>query len=926
MATATISANNFTLTSKWTNGGSSSEESTTLSFAYSLPAAAVISSVTFTLTTGNPNTGIYYVRANDVDMGNYFNTPYTKTLTTPSAISGTYNVTVKYRANGNSGTGSGACAFTNIYLTINYTINSFSIITVVSPEGAGTLTASETSAAPGTTITLTATPATGYYLSSYNNNQSVAISNNAFTMPSGAITVTANFAKINYTVTAAVNPSGGGSLTLSKTSATMGDTVTLTATPATGYQFSSYSNTGGTISGNTLTMPAGNVTVTANFTMVSYTVTAAVSPSGGGTLTLSKSSATMGDTVTLTANASTGYKFSKYTTTGGTISGNTLTMPAGNVTVTATFTKISYTVTAAVSPSGGGTLTLSKSSATMGDTVTLTAKASTGYQFSSYTKTGGTISGNTLTMPAGNVTVTANFTKISYTVTAAVSPSGGGTLTLSKTSATMGDTVTLTAKASTGYQFSSYTKTGGTISGNTLTMPAGNVTVTANFTKISYTITKASSPSGAGTVTTNPASSATMGTSVAVSQTPAAGYYFNGWQTSPSVTISNGAFTMPAGNITVTAKYLKRSTASLNATSMTGGASVVLTITTESTAYKHKYKLSFGSGMETAETEVAAGTTSVMISVPASWSSGITNATSKTGGTLVLTTISGSTTIGTYTITGLTYNVPASAIPTIGTISTSILRTVGGTTYANVGNYYVQRHSGVSISTTGSGVYGSTIASMKITMSGYSGTGYTATSTSGSISLSSGLLTNSGTTTITVTATDSRGRTATRTATITVTAYQKPTATLDVWRVNSGGSTDPLGTYAKYSITRSFTSVGSNALEYTRITSQGSTANVSATTGDILPGSRQTFNIQLEYNITFAVKDAFETTTVTAKLPTGRFIIFASADGSRLGFMRATSSRTIPSGKNHIVEFSGDSQIYIGDETLEAYIRRIASS
>ena len=782
MATATISANNFTLTSKWTNGGSSSEESTTLSFAYSLPAAAVISSVTFTLTTGNPNTGIYYVRANDVDMGNYFNTPYTKTLTTPSAISGTYNVTVKYRANGNSGTGSGACAFTNIYLTINYTINSFSIITVVSPEGAGTLTASETSAAPGTTITLTATPATGYYLSSYNNNQSVAISNNAFTMPSGAITVTANFAKINYTVTAAVNPSGGGSLTLSKTSATMGDTVTLTATPATGYQFSSYSNTGGTISGNTLTMPAGNVTVTANFTMVSYTVTAAVSPSGGGTLTLSKSSATMGDTVTLTANASTGYKFSKYTTTGG------------------------------------------------------------------------------------------------------------------------------------------------TISGNTLTMPAGNVTVTANFTKISYTITKASSPSGAGTVTTNPASSATMGTSVAVSQTPAAGYYFNGWQTSPSVTISNGAFTMPAGNITVTAKYLKRSTASLNATSMTGGASVVLTITTESTAYKHKYKLSFGSGMETAETEVAAGTTSVMISVPASWSSGITNATSKTGGTLVLTTISGSTTIGTYTITGLTYNVPASAIPTIGTISTSILRTVGGTTYANVGNYYVQRHSGVSISTTGSGVYGSTIASMKITMSGYSGTGYTATSTSGSISLSSGLLTNSGTTTITVTATDSRGRTATRTATITVTAYQKPTATLDVWRVNSGGSTDPLGTYAKYSITRSFTSVGSNALEYTRITSQGSTANVSATTGDILPGSRQTFNIQLEYNITFAVKDAFETTTVTAKLPTGRFIIFASADGSRLGFMRATSSRTIPSGKNHIVEFSGDSQIYIGDETLEAYIRRIASS
>ena len=38
------------------------------------------------------------------------------------------------------------------------------------------------------------------------------------------------------------------------------------------------------------------------------------------------------------------------------------------------------------------------------------------------------------------------------------------------------------------------------------------------------------------------------------------------------------------------------------------------------------------------------------------------------------------------------------------------------------------------------------------------------------------------------------------------------------------------------------------------------------------------------------------------------------------------TNKTIPSGKNRTVEFSADTQIYIGDDTLETYIANIVSN
>ena len=524
-------------------------------------------------------------------------------------------------------------------------------------------------------------------------------------------------------------------------------------------------------------------------------------------------------------------------------------------------------------------------------------------------------------MPAAAVTVSCTFSKIAYTVT--VSAGAGGSATASKSSANYQDTITITASPNTGYKANTPTATGITFTAAgtnkwTFSMPASAVTVSVTFSLISYTITKTVSPSGAGTVTTG-ANSATMGTEVTVSQTPATGYYFNGWTLTPStLSISSGKFTMPASNVTIQANYLKRSTGSLSATSMTGGGTVTLTIVPDKTTYSHKYNLSFGTNMATGLVNVAAGTTSVTISVPLNWNAQIPSATSKTGGTLTLETYNGSTKIGTYTISNLTYNVPASVVPSVGTITTSIARTIGGTTYADVGNYYVQSKSGVRVQTTASGAQSSTISSIQVTLSGYTAAAYKTTVNTASVDWTSGLLTNSGTCTITVIATDSRGRTASKTQNITVTAYSKPSGTLSVWRVDANGDSDPLGTYGKYALTKTYSAVGSNVLGWA-ITSRGSSATNPADTGDLLPNNRQTFDELSEYTIALTLADRFETVTIYTKLPTAQFMIFCNEDGDRLGIMQATNTNRSKNGKTGTIEFSGNHQMWIGDVMAEDY-------
>ena len=211
---------------------------------------------------------------------------------------------------------------------VKYSIN------VVQPAN-GSVAASATSAAAGTIIELAATPAEGYTLD-YFTLDGERINGDTFIMPARNVEVSAVFTANAYSITV-VQPAGG-TVSASATSAAAGTTVKLTATPAEGYTLDYFTLDGERINGNTFSMPARNVEVSAVFTANAYSITV-VQPAGG-TVTASKLSAFFGEAVELTAVPDEGYELSHYVVNGAANNGGTFTMPARDVIVTAVFTKV----------------------------------------------------------------------------------------------------------------------------------------------------------------------------------------------------------------------------------------------------------------------------------------------------------------------------------------------------------------------------------------------------------------------------------------------------------------------------------------------------------------------------------------------------------------------------------------------------------
>ena len=336
-----------------------------------------------------------------------------------------------------------------------------------------------------------------------------------------------------------------GSVAASATSATAGTTVKLTANPAEGYTLDYFTLDGARINGNTFSMPARNVEVSAVFTANAYSITV-VQPTGG-TVSASATSATAGTTVKLTATPAEGYTLDYFTLDGARINGNTFIMPARNVEVSAVFTANAYSITV-VQPTGG-TVSASATSATAGTTVKLTATPAEGYTLDYFTLDGARINGNTFIMPARNVDVSAVFTANAYGITV-VQPAGG-TVSASATSATAGTTVKLTATPAEGYTLDYFTLDGARINGDTFIMPARNVEVSAVFTANAYSITVVQ-PTG-GTVSAS-ATSATAGTTVKLTATPAEGYTLD-YFTLDGARINGNTFIMPARNVDVSAVF-----------------------------------------------------------------------------------------------------------------------------------------------------------------------------------------------------------------------------------------------------------------------------------------------------------------------------------------------------------------------------------
>ena len=156
-------------------------------------------------------------------------------------------------------------------ITVYFALQKYNITAVSASTSMGTVTGGA-EIEPGKSITVNATPNTGYRFVSWTNSGGTVVSTSAsytFT-PTENTTLTANFAIIQYTVTVSSANTSQGTVSGGGTT-NYGKSITVTATPNTGHKFLNWTNSNGDIlstSASYTFTPTENTTLTANFTPV----------------------------------------------------------------------------------------------------------------------------------------------------------------------------------------------------------------------------------------------------------------------------------------------------------------------------------------------------------------------------------------------------------------------------------------------------------------------------------------------------------------------------------------------------------------------------------------------------------------------------------------------------------------------------------
>ena len=263
----------------------------------------------------------------------------------------------------------------------------YAVSVSANPVAGGTVTGGNTYT-QGATCTVTATANTGYNFVNWTENGDVVSINANYTFTVvGNRTLVANFALQTYNVTASANPVGGGTIDGSGTY-NHGETCTLIATAATGYEFVRWTKNGTQVSTN----PSYTFTVTetaayvAQFQLQSFTVdvinncTQCGSIQGGGTYLY-------GESCTLVATPKEGYFFIGWTGEDGSFNDNPefTFIVTENTTFTADFDIYTYEVMAVADPEDGGTIAIEGENH-HGATVSVTVTPSEDYVFLNWTE------------------------------------------------------------------------------------------------------------------------------------------------------------------------------------------------------------------------------------------------------------------------------------------------------------------------------------------------------------------------------------------------------------------------------------------------------------------------------------------------------------------------------------------------------------
>jgi uncharacterized repeat protein (TIGR02543 family) len=452
-------------------------------------------------------------------------------------------------------------------------------LTTTAINGAIVKSPNQTNYNIGTTVQLIATPADGYTFTSWSGD-AIGTTNPLSVSMTANKNITANFTLIPIT-TYTLNTIGiNGSITLSpnQTAYNSGSTVQLTATPNSGYTFSSWSGDTTATSNPLIIGMNANKTITGNFSAIppaTYTLNIA---SNNGTVTKNPNqiSYTIGTTVQLTATPAVGYTFSSWS---GDATGSTNPLSVSmtnNKNITANFTLIpiiTYTLTTTAT-NGAIIKSPNQANYNTGTTVQLIATPADGYTFSSWS---GDATGSTNPLSVSmttNKNITANFTLIpiiTYTLTTTAT-NGIVSKSPSQPNYISGATVQLTATPADGYTFTSWS---GDATGSTnplsVSMTA-NKNITANFTLIpivTYTLTTTATN---GLVAKSPSQpNYISGATVQLTATPADGYTFTSWSGDATGSTNPLSVSMTANkNITANFTLIPIVTYTLTTTAING--------------------------------------------------------------------------------------------------------------------------------------------------------------------------------------------------------------------------------------------------------------------------------------------------------------------------------------------------------------------
>ena len=279
----------------------------------------------------------------------------------------------------------------NRTLVANFTVQSqqYTINVSANPNNGGTVSGGGTYY-EGESCAVRATANTGYTFTNWTENGNVVSTNPRYTFTvTGNRTLVANFQVQGFTITATADPVNGGTVTGGGTY-TNGQSCTLTATPATGYNFVNWTKNGVQVSTNatytfTVTESAAYV---AHFQLQSFTISLSANPSNAGTVS-GDGTYDYGTSCTVVATPYQRYLFANWTENGVVVSTEqsyTFTVTA-NRTLVANFEIPMVEITTAVYPEEAGSV-IGAGTYHYGDEVTLTIVRNEDWAFQNWTENG----------------------------------------------------------------------------------------------------------------------------------------------------------------------------------------------------------------------------------------------------------------------------------------------------------------------------------------------------------------------------------------------------------------------------------------------------------------------------------------------------------------------------------------------------------